>query len=127
MAFFACVACCDKARRDMDMESVSDISEISFPTKTRSPIIQVAPKPTIIDMAMTKDKPPAKDGSAREGERVVKTRGESNPDSLVASVGAGGKIGNRKHHSSRGSGDIIYRSDDKTAGGSLEVSVSSAA
>lgn len=71
MALFVCIAGCSKVREDSDDESISDISELSYPTKTRSPVVHVPPKPAIIGTGASTDKAIAKDQSVGGRENAA--------------------------------------------------------
>jgi hypothetical protein len=91
MALFVCIAGCNKVREDSDDESISDISELSYPTKTRSPVVHVPPKPAIIGTGAPTDKAIAKDQGVGGKENAAGRGSGAVSDAHAAAGEDGGK------------------------------------
>ena len=93
MALFVCIAGCNKVREDMDDESISDISELSYPTKTRSPIVHVPPKSAIIGTGAPTDKAIPKDQNVGGRDNAVGSGSGHVSDAHAVAGDDGGKTG----------------------------------
>lgn len=124
MAFFACIAGCIKRWEDMDDESVSDISELSYSTKIESSV-HVSTKPAIIGTAAPTDKPTASDQNTTGGKNIAGSSAGNTSDAHAATGGDGGKTENAHSTLSRDSGGVEQQPGDNKQDGSSEIVASS--